>query len=291
MEDRVAGDQPETSPLQIIDAHHHLWRYSLEEYPWISDNMQLLRRDFLLDELHAETSSARVNGTVVVQARQSVEETHWLLELADADRTVRGVVGWVPLISEAVGQILETFRDRPKLKGVRHVLHDEADDYYMLRKDFQRGIALLREFDLRYDLLIFERHLPQTIGLVDAFPDQLFVVDHIAKPPIRAGEMEPWASQITELAKRGNVFCKLSGMVTEADWEGWTEEQLRPYFDLVIDAFGPERLMFGSDWPVLRVASGYDEWLQVVRRAIAQLTRTEQAEILAKTAIRFYEMS
>jgi L-fuconolactonase len=288
MDNGTAGKQLAAAPPQIIDAHHHLWRYSSDGYPWISDDMEPLRHDFLLAELQAETSSAGVTGTVVVQARQSIEETRWLLELVEANGTVLGVVGWVPLISDAAGEVLETFRDCPKLKGVRHVLHDEADDHYMLRKDFQHGIELLREFGLRYDLLIFERHLPQTIGLVDAFPNQPFVVDHIAKPAIRSGEMEPWASQIRELAKRRHVFCKLSGMVTEADWSSWTAEQFRPYFDVVLEAFGPQRVMFGSDWPVLRLASGYSEWLQLVRRMIAELSEHEQTEILAGTAIRFY---
>jgi L-fuconolactonase len=277
-------------PDEFIDAHHHLWRYSQEQYPWMLAGMECIRRDFLLPELESATGEAGINGTVAVQARQSIEETKWLLDLAAAGPLIRGVVGWVPLIQADVATHLEAFAGDAKLKGVRHVLHDEPDDFYMLRDDFNRGISLLKDFDLRYDILIFERHLSQTIQLVDRHPNQVFVVDHIAKPRIKNQLLSPWQELILELAKRENVYCKLSGMATEADWKHWTESDLRPYFDIVLAAFGPKRLMFGSDWPVVLVASDYKRWADMVRSWISELSATEQSSVMGCTAKLAYSL-
>ena len=276
--------------LHVIDAHHHLWRYSEEQYPWISERMGILRRDYSIEEMKLLAYQHGIIGTIAVQARQSLEETEWLLSLAEQNSLIRGVVGWVPLIDPAIERCLEQFGGRPLLKGVRHVLHDELDDYYMMRSDFNHGIALLQEFDLIYDILIFEKHLPQTISFVDRHPNQIFVVDHIAKPRITSGEPSAWQANIEELAKRPNVYCKLSGIVTEANWDTWSLSELQPYFDCVLDAFGPARLMFGSDWPVVTLSSSYGRWLDVIKRVIANLSLEEQRSILLQTATAVYNL-
>jgi len=274
-----------------IDAHHHFWRYTTDEFGWIDESMQAIRRDFGPDDLRATLDEAGIEGAVSVQARQSMEETAWLLALAAVHDWLRGVVGWVPLVEPSIGEVLAKLASAPKLVGVRHVLHDEPDDDYMLRDDFNQGIRALRNHGLVYDILIFERHLPQTLTFVDRHPDQPFVVDHIAKPRIAAGELEPWRTHIRALAERPNVTCKVSGMVTEADWAAWTPEALRPYCDTVLDAFGPSRLMFGSDWPVCLVASGYTQWAETVRTWIADLSADEQAQIMGGTAAQVYGLT
>lgn len=272
----------------VIDAHHHLWKYNDRDYVWMSGAQTVLRRDFLIPELQQVMRESGVEGTVAVQARQMTEETAWLLQLARAHPFLLGVVGWVPLVDAQVDADLERFAESPRLKGVRHVLHDEADDDYMLREDFNRGVSLLKKYGLRYDVLIFERHLPQTITLVDRHPGQVFVLDHIAKPRIKDGIISPWKEQMQELAKRENVYCKVSGMVTEAEWEHWSAEELRPYFDVVLSAFGPKRLMFGSDWPVVTVAGGYKKWMTVFLSFIRRLSGDEQRAICRETAIAAY---
>ncbi|HEY4047872.1 MAG TPA: amidohydrolase family protein [Acidobacteriaceae bacterium] len=273
---------------ECIDAHHHLWRYLQEEYPWMAANMDALRRDYLLPELKAVTQAAGVTGTVAVQARQTVQETEWLAELAAKTELIRGVVGWAPLIDAGVEVHLEKFATLTKVKGVRHVLHDEMDPYYMEREDFQRGVGLLKRFGLRYDLLIFETHLPQTIRFVDRHPEQIFILDHLAKPRIREHALYPWRKRLKELAHRDNVYCKISGMVTEASWQSWTEEDLSGYFEIVFEAFGPQRTMFGSDWPVLTLASPYGHWLETVKRALLRFSLEEQRRVLAGTAVEAY---
>ncbi len=275
---------------ESIDAHHHLWKYSQEQYPWMLAGMENIRRDFLIPELHSVTREAGVTGTVAVQARQTIGETEWLLGLGRDNELIRGVVGWVPLIDADVAKHLERFSGNRKLKGIRHVLHDESDDFYMLRDDFNRGISLLNDFGLRYDILIFERHLLQTIQFVDRHPKQLFIVDHIAKPRVKDRVRSSWEAEIADLARRDNVYCKLSGMATEADWKGWTESDLRPYFDTVLAAFGPDRLMFGSDWPVILVACSYKCWADTVRSWIAELSPAEQLSIMGGTAKMAYSL-
>lgn len=273
-----------------IDAHHHLWKYNDRDYVWMSDKMKALRRDFLMPEFQDVMRETGVTGTVAVQARQTVEETEWLLDLAAHHPSILGVVGWVPLIERGVATVLERFARHPRLKAVRHVLHDESDDLYMLRADFNRGVDMLHDFGLAYDILIFERHLPQTLQFVDRHPDQVFVMDHIAKPRIREGVLSPWRERMKELARRENVYCKISGMATEADWETWTPDMLRPYFDVVLSTFGPGRLMFGSDWPVLTIAGGYQRWVKTFRSFISELSADEQESICQGTAIKAYRL-
>jgi L-fuconolactonase len=241
--------------------------------------------------LQAVVRESRVEATVAVQARQTIEETEWLLHLAGRNPFLLGVVGWVPLCAPDVATHLERFARSSRLKGVRHVLHDESDDFYMLRDDFNHGVGLLSSFSLAYDILIFERHLPQTIAFVDRHPNQVFIVDHIAKPRILDNSLSPWKENIKELARRENVYCKVSGMVTEADWGAWTACQLQPYFDVVFSAFGSARLMFGSDWPVLTLAATYKTWVETFRGFIANLSSDEQEDICWKTARHVYSLS
>ncbi len=274
-----------------IDAHHHLWRYLPPGPGWMAaDGMESLRRDFLIDDLRVVIAEAGVTGTIVVEAERTIEETAWLSRIAASGDLICGVVGWAPLTSPVVISELERIASLPKMKAIRHPLHDEPDDQFVLRDDFNRGIAALKRFDLRYDILIFEKHLPQTIQFVDRHPDQIFILDHVAKPRIRDRVLFPWRENIRELARRANVYCKISGMVTEADWHTWSEEGLSPYIETVLEAFTPKRIMFGSDWPVVNLASSYRRWIDTVRTAIAQLSTTERERILGGTAIDAYAL-
>lgn len=257
----------------------------------MNERQQKIRRDFLPDELEDTIREVGVTGVISVQARQKVQETEWLLDLASEHDFITGVVGWVPLTSPTVSRDLERFVQHPKFKAVRHVLHDEADDFYMLRDDFNKGISVLKSLELTYDILIFEKHLPQTMKFVDRHPYQKFVVDHIAKPRIREGILTPWRENLKELAKRDLVYCKLSGLVTEADYDDWTEEELFPYMEITLEAFGPERVMFGSDWPVCLVAASYKRWFDAASRYIEQLSDAEQQQIWYQTAQQGYALS
>jgi len=274
----------------IIDAHHHLWVYNNLDYNWMTGAMAALRRDFLIPELQQAMRESGVEGTVAVQARQTTEETEWLLDLATRNPSLLGVVGWIPLADPAVDSYLDRFTQHPRLKAVRHVLHDEPDDFYMLRDDFNRGVSQLLKYGLTYDILIFERHLPQTLAFVDRHPNQVFVIDHAAKPQIGERLLSPWQERMKELAKRENVYCKVSGMVTEADWNTWTNDDLRPYFDVALSAFSPKRLMFGSDWPVLTLAGGYARWMRTFRSFISTLSTDEQESICSGSARAAYRL-
>lgn len=274
----------------MIDAHHHLWSYSPREDAWIDGSMTALRRDFLLADLEPELAGAGVTGTVVIQARQTLEETDWLLSLAENSPLLRGVVGWAPIASEDFPAELNRLKARNKLKGLRHVIQDEPDDNYINRPDFNRGIKSLAGSGLVYDILIFEKHLPAAVQFVDRHPNQVFVLDHIAKPNIRDKVLEPWKGNIADLARRSNVYCKLSGMVTEAQWPEWSEADLQPYVDVVLDAFTPARLMFGSDWPVCLLATTYRRGVESVEHLISQLSATEKDRVLGATAIEVYNL-
>jgi len=277
-------------PVPRIDSHHHLWHYTKEDYGWMGEGMEAIRRDFFPEDLKKALDAGGLNGAVAVQARQSLEETDWLLKFSETNPFMRGVVGWVPLVNADVEKDLAKYKGHKKLKGIRHVLHDEADDFYMLRVDFNKGIEKLKKFGLVYDILIFEKHLLQTIKFVDMHPNQVFVVDHVAKPRIKAHVISPWKENMAELAKRQNVYCKISGMVTEADWKTWTEADLRPYIDHVLQVFGPKRCMFGSDWPVALVASDYKRWVGIVEKAISGLSKAEQERIMGGTAVEAYKL-
>ncbi len=274
----------------IIDTHHHFWRYNPEEYSWIGDGMEVIRRDFLPEDLKKTITQAGVNGVISVQARQKMEETDWLLSLAAENDFIRGVVGWVPLADSKILEILDHYSGNAMFKGVRHVLQDEPDPDFMLGKDFNRGIRSLSAYNLVYEILIFEYHLPKTIEFVDRHPQQIFILNHIAKPRIKDNLVSPWKENLAKLALRDNVYCKISGLVTEANPDKWDEKQLLPYLEAVLESFGPQRLMFGSDWPVCLLASGYMSWLDVVRIFISTLSREEQSLILGKNALKVYQL-
>jgi L-fuconolactonase len=274
-----------------IDAHHHLWRYSAEEYGWISAAMPQIRRDFTPADLKKQTDATGIDGAIAVQARQTLEETQELLALADAHDFLSAVVGWAPIAGDGFPALLSELTRHPKLRGLRHVIQDEPNENFILGEAFNRGISALLSAGLVYEILIFEKHLPQTIQFVDRHPNQIFVLDHVAKPRIREGLLSPWRERITELARRGNVYCKVSGMATEADWQSWTEADLRPYFDTVLEAFGAKRLMMGSDWPVCLLATGYERWFEVLDGWTAVLSKTERERFCGGTAEEVYKLT
>jgi len=276
--------------IQRIDAHHHLWRYRKEEYGWIGPGMEALARDFLPEDLREEMLASGIDGSVAVQVRQSVEETDWLLELAASSTFIRGIVGWAPIARADFPGALERWRGNSLLKGLRHIIQDEADDDFINRKDFNAGIAALAGSNLAYDILIYDRHLPAAIKFVDRHPNQIFVLDHIAKPRIRNGVIEPWQRSLFELARRGNVYCKLSGMVTEAGWGNWSKSDLQPYFHAALEAFGARRLMAGSDWPVCLLACTYRRWFDTVHEFLQELCAAEKDLILGGVASEVYSL-
>jgi L-fuconolactonase len=247
-----------------LDAHQHFWHYVPEHYPWITDRLSVLRRDYMPADLEPDVTALGFDGTIAVQARQHVGDTEFLLALADRQPLIKGVVGWVDLCSPDVGRQLDAYGTHPALVGVRHIVHDEPDDDFMLRPDFRAGIARLREYGLTYDLLLFPKHLSRAVRLVDEFPDQPFILDHMAKPLMREGRMSPWDEDVRRLAERPNVVCKLSGLVTEASWDRWQPADIWPYLDVVVEAFGTSRLMIGSDWPVCTLAADYARTMGVV---------------------------
>jgi L-fuconolactonase len=249
-----------------------------------------LKHDFLPEDLQPLLHSIHFDGSVAVQARQNLEETRWLLELAQQYPFIKGVVGWVDLRSEQLPGQLERFARHPKLVGVRHVVHDEPDDDFMLRPEFRRGISQLRDFDLTYDLLLFPKHLTAAARLVEEFPQQPFVLDHIAKPRIAEGLISPWQQDLRQLAKFPNVFCKLSGMVTEARWKQWQPGDFHRYMDIVFDAFGSRRIMIGSDWPVCTLSGEYEPVMKIVMDYVQQFPAEDQAAVLGENCARFYQI-
>ncbi len=271
-----------------IDSHQHFWRYDPARHGWITDAMAVLKRDFLPADLNRELQASGIDGSIAVQADQSADETLFLLDLAKQHSTIAGVVGWVDLCADNLPERLESLSCHDKLCGFRHVVQDEPDDRFMLRKSFVRGIAALQEFDFTYDVLVYPRQLPAALKLVAKFPEQPFVIDHIAKPPIKSGETITWCRHMREIAAARNVFCKLSGMITEADWGHWREEHFRPYFDVVFEAFTLDRLMFGSDWPVCLLAGTYGQVKRLIDNYVQNLSTSEKENIFGLNAARFY---
>jgi L-fuconolactonase len=278
------------APALRIDAHQHFWRFQRHEYGWIDDSMAGLQRDFLPADLQRDMTRAGFTASVAVQARQTLDETHSLLALADAYPFIAGVVGWVDLQAPDARAQIEQFRRHPKFVGVRHIVQGEADDRFLLRPEFGRGLSLLAEFDLAYDLLIYSRHLAVATELAARFPAQRFVLDHLAKPDVRRGEMRSWEAELRRLAACSNVWCKLSGLVTEADWGAWTPAQLRPYLDVAFECFGPARLMIGSDWPVCTLAADYARAMAVVVEYVGDRPASERDGVLGGNARRFWNL-
>lgn len=272
----------------MIDAHQHFWRYRPETHGWITDAMAVLKRDFLPPDLEPLLLAQGFDGCVAVQAAQSLAETRFLLGLADTHPFVRAVVGWVDLLSPDLERQLEDLAAHPRLRGVRHIAQDEPDDDWLARPDVVRGVGTLRRFGLAYDILVYARQLPAALALARALPGQPFVVDHAAKPEIRAGRLDPWRGDIRRLAALPHVLCKLSGLVTEAAWDRWTPADLRPYLEVVLEAFSPARLMIGSDWPVCLLAADYPRVMNTVRDFVGSLSEGEQAAVLGGNAARFY---
>jgi L-fuconolactonase len=278
------------TPAPRVDAHQHFWRYSAAEHPWIDDGMAALRRDFLPGDLLPELGASGIDRTIAVQVRQSLDETRWLLELAAEHPFVAGVVGWVDLQSGRVADDLAALATDRRLVGIRHVVQSEPDDNFMLRPDVCRGLRALGALDLAYDILIYPRHLPVAAELVSRFDGQRFVLDHAAKPDIRRGAIAEWARDLRRLAEAPNVSCKLSGLVTEADWDTWTPGALRPYLDVAFECFGPDRLIAGSDWPVCTLAAGYGRTMSVVNDYLAPRPAAERDAVLGGNAMRVWRL-
>jgi L-fuconolactonase len=273
-----------------VDAHHHLWRYSPTEFGWIGEDMAALRRDFLIDELPALLGAAKIDATVVVQARETLEETTWLLDCAQSTSIIRGVVGWAPLDNDSLPKILGGLHDAQALVGLREIVQTRPDGF-LDASAFNRGIKHLTQLGLTYDILIHERQLIEAIRFVDRHPSQQFILNHAAKPKVSTRELEPWRTNLLELGRRPNVVCKVSGLVTEAKWDSWTLESLRPYLDVCVEAFGPNRLLAGSDWPVCLVATGYSQWWNVLSKYFENFSGDEIRQVFGETATDVYRLS
>src|SRR5579864_700971 len=273
-----------------IDAHQHFWLYNSAEYEWIDDSMAALRRNFLPDDLKPELDHSDFQGLVAVQTRQTLEETRWLLELAERCPWILGVVGWVDLRAPDIRSQLKALARNSKLVGVRHIVQSEPDDRFLLQLEFLRGISALEEFNLAYDILIYTKHLPVAAEFVERFPGQRFVLDHLAKPPIKSGNIDSWAEGISRLATFPNVFCKLSGLVTEADWQHWDAHQIIPFLDVALESFGPDRLMIGSDWPVCLVAASYSKAVDVIKSYLLEKKPECQDRVFGGNAQRFWRL-
>ena len=270
-----------------IDAHQHFWMYNQWEYGWIDEPMASIRRNFLPAELKPQLEMSGFQGSVLVQVRQTLDEMRWLLELAAHNSFILGVVGWVDLRSPRLRAELESFSGNPKLVGIRHIVQSEPDDF-LLQPDFLRGISILEEFDLAYDILVYTKHLPIAAEFVKRFPRQRFVLDHLAKPPIKNGAADLWARGMRELSSFPNVYAKVSGLVTEADWHSWKPEDIRPYLDVAFECFGPSRLMFGSDWPVCTVAASYARVVNLVEDYLGAYATEEREAALGGNAAKFW---
>jgi len=278
------------SPARRIDAHQHFWRYDPVEYEWIDGTMAALQRDFLPADLEPELRGAGFDACVAVQARQTLGETRWLLELADRHPFIAGVVGWVDLQAPDVRAQLEPLRGRPKLVGLRHIVQAEPDDRFLLRPPFLRGVATLRDLGLAYDILIYPRHLPVAVEFAQRLEGHRLVLDHLGKPDIRGGEIQQWRRHLRALAGCGHVMAKLSGLVTEADWRAWTPDQMRAYLDVAFECFGYERLMIGSDWPVCTVAADYGRTMRVVSDYLQGRPPAEQDAVLGGNAAQLWRL-
>lgn len=273
-----------------IDAHQHFWKYNEARDTWITDDMAVIQRNFLPEDFKPVLKENKIDGSIIVQSDQSKEENIFQLANALQHDFAMGVVGWVDLQAENLSEHLEYYKEFKKLKGFRHVLQGERQRDFMLRPNFKRGIGKLREFGYTYDILIFPDQLQYTVELVKSFPDQPFVLDHIAKPYIKDKKIDGWKKDIKTLASFENVFCKVSGLVTEADWKNWTHDDFHPYLDVISESFGSTRIMYGSDWPVCLVAASYQQVLGLVSDYFSRFSPNEQELIFGRNAMRFYNL-
>lgn len=273
-----------------VDSHQHFWRYTPEGNAWIDDSMAVLRRDFMPPELEALVQRAGVDATVAVQVGQSLAETQFLLELSQQHSFVRGVVGWVDLRAPDVERTLAELAGHARFKGVRHIVQGEPSGF-LAEPAFRAGVACLARFDLSYDVLVYAHQLPEAVDFARALPEVRFVLNHLAKPAIRAGRLEPWREDIQRLAELPNVSCKLSGLITEAAWHAWTPSDLKPFIDTVVESFGPGRLLVGSDWPVCTLAGSYADVMRVFDDYFAGFSTEERAQVFGETAARVYRLS
>lgn len=274
----------------IIDSHQHFWKYERKKHSWIDDEMKVIRKDFLPSDLQKVYSKNGIDGCVAVQADQTLEETDFLIDLASKNNFIKGIVGWVDLRAENIDAVLEKYSKHKIVKGFRHVVQGEADHNFLLRPNFLRGIKALEKYNFTYDILVFPHQLGAVLEFVKRFPNQKFVIDHIAKPYIKDGFFDGWAVLMQEIAKQENVFCKVSGMITEADYKTWTQAQLQKYLELVFNTFGTDRILFGSDWPVCLVAGNYQQVKEIVTNYIADFSEDKKANIMGKNAIQFYNL-
>ncbi|MBL6692779.1 MAG: amidohydrolase family protein [Flavobacteriaceae bacterium] len=272
-----------------IDSHQHFWKFDPVRDSWIDSSMQKIARNFLPQDLKPLLSQSQMEGCVAVQADQSETETQFLLDLAGKNTFIKGVVGWVDLRADDLSERLDFFSKNPLFKGVRHILQAEKEGF-MMQYSFLRGIRQLKDFNLTYDLLVFPHQLEEAIALVKKNPDQLFVLDHLAKPYIKDQKIEDWAKHIKVLAKHKNVYCKLSGMVTEADWNHWRAQDFEKYLSVALETFGSDRLMFGSDWPVCLLAGSYQHVVQIIELFVKKLKPVEQNKIMGENARSFYKL-
>ena len=278
--------------MQRIDAHQHFWKFDPVRDNWINSDMSVIARDFLPGDLLPILQRNNIDGTVVVQTCHMDEDNHFMLELAEQHSFIKGVVGWVNLQSVKVEDKLKYYHERfPKMKGFRHVLQSDPDDQLMLRDSFKNGISLLNKYNFTYDILIYPKHLKYAVQLAAEFPDQKFVVDHLAKPHIKTKEIDDWKRDIEELSKHLNVYCKVSGMLTEADWYSWRTEDFMPYLDTVFNAFSINRVIYGSDWPVCKLAGGYNRALEILQIYTSRFSEKEQEQFYGGNAIEFYNLT
>ncbi|MGQ0739640.1 MAG: amidohydrolase family protein [Bacteroidota bacterium] len=272
-----------------IDSHVHFWKYNRQQDTWITDNMKILRQDYLPEHLIQSLKRNNVDGCVAVQAGQTGYETHFLAELAGTHPEIKAVVGWVDLQSETVSERLDYFSQYPIIKGWRHVVQNEPDDF-LLRENFQRGIRALAKYDCTYDVLIYHHQLKPALKFVSKFPQQKFIIDHCAKPDIRKKTIDEWGKLMKEMAKQPNVFCKISGLLTEAGWKTWSAKDFYPYLDIVFEAFGTSRLLFGSDWPVMLLSGIYVQWKSLLEKYMESFPEEDRQRVFGGNAVQFYKL-
>ena len=275
--------------MGAIDSHIHFWKYEKARYPWIDQQMKTLQKDHLPEHVQQTFDRNGIDGCIAVQADTSEFETRFLVELAKTHPVIKGIVGWVDLTSPKVSERLEHFSVHHSIKGYRHIVQSEADDF-MSREDFRNGIRALRPYEYTYDILIYPRQLKAAIDLVKSFPDQIFILDHCAKPVVRNKELNEWKKEIIELAAHGNCYCKLSGLLTEAKWRSWSAGDFYPYLDVVFESFGADRLLFGSDWPVMLLSGMYVQWKSLLEKYMQDLVADYRDAVFARNADRVYRL-